>query len=107
MRPRWLPLLLAALLCSPTARAADRDVEPIVSRIRRQPVQSTAVVSVGYSKKLHALEIEFHDGLIYRYEEVPTNVYHDLMSAESKARFYNTNIRGKYHCIRVRPRGGR
>jgi hypothetical protein len=80
-------------------------MDPIVSRIQREPVESTALAAVGYSKRLHALEIEFRDGLIYRYEEVPAFVYRELLAAESKARFYNKNIRGKYHCVRVkRPR---
>ena len=91
------------MLCITELHAADRNVEPIVSRIRREPVESTALTAVGYSKKLHALEIEFHDGLVYRYEEVPVELYRNLMAAESKARFYNKNIRGKYHCVRVKP----
>jgi len=86
--------------------AADRSVEPIVSHIRRETVDSTALSSVGYSKRLHALEIEFHDGLIYRYLEVPRSVYRELITAESKARFYNRNVRGKYHCLRVKRRAG-
>jgi hypothetical protein len=77
-------------------------MDPIVSRIQRKAIESTALSAVGYSKRLHALEIEFHDGLIYRYEEVPPVVYRELLSADSKARFYNKHIRGKYHCVRVK-----
>jgi hypothetical protein len=66
-------------------------------------VESSALAAIGYSKRLRALESEFRDGLIYRYEEVPQPVYRALISAESKARFYNKNIRGKYHCLRVKP----
>ena len=76
------------------------------SRNQNTSTDSTALSSVGYSKRLHALEIEFHDGLIYRYLEVPRSVYRELITAESKARFYNRNVRGKYHCLRVkRPAG--
>jgi hypothetical protein len=82
---------------------ADRSLEPIVSRIHREPVGSSALATVGYSRRLHVLEIEFHDGLIYRYEEVPLSTYRALLAADSKARFYNKNIRGKYHCLRVKP----
>jgi hypothetical protein len=103
VRTRGVVVLLTALLACSLLEGADRNVEPIVSRIHREAVESSAIDTIGYSRHLHALEIEFHDGLIYRYEEVPTRVYHGLVSSESKARFYNKNIRGKYHCVRVKP----
>jgi hypothetical protein len=76
--------------------------EGIVSRITRQPVTSSALAAVGYSKRLHALEVEFVNGAIYRYLDVPQSVYKDLMSAESKASFYDWNVRYRYKSIRVR-----
>ncbi|PYL23732.1 MAG: hypothetical protein DMF44_07210 [Verrucomicrobia bacterium] len=36
--------------------------------------------------------------------DVPLSVYHDLMSAESKARFYDSNIRKRYRSVLVRQR---
>ena len=101
-RARVCSAIVAALFCLSALPAADRSVAPIVSRIPRHPVESSALAAVGYSKRLHALEIEFRDGLIYRYAEVPVPVYRELMAAESKARFYNKNIRGKYYCVRVK-----
>ena len=74
----------------------------IVSHIQRQPVQSSGLAAVGYSKRRHLLEIEFTNGAIYRYVEVPPSVHRDLMSAESKARFYDENVRGKYRSVHVR-----
>ncbi len=103
MRTRCVVVLLTALLAYSLLEAADRNVEPIVSRIHREAIDSSAIRTVGYSRRLHALEIEFHDGLIYRYENVPLPVYHGLVSSESKARFYNQHIRGRYHCVRVKP----
>ncbi len=104
MRTRWLFGVVAVALFSATASASDHAIEPIVSHIRRDAVESSAVAAVGYSKRLHALEIEFRDGLTYRYQEVPPALYRELILAESKARFYNRNIRGRFHCLRVRPR---
>ncbi len=103
MRSRAASLIFAALLCYSGSQAADRNIEPIVSRIHREPVDSSALAAAGYSRRLHVLEIQFRDGLIYRYEEVPPALYRQLIAAESKARFYNNNIRGKFHCVRVRP----
>jgi hypothetical protein len=106
---RWHPpttlvisLLLAAVVDAEPAKT--RDSTGIVSHIKREPVESTAIASVGYSKRLHALEIEFRNGAIYRYLEVEPSVHRDLMNAKSKARFYDDNIRKKYRSLHVRPR---
>ena len=76
----------------------------IVSRIQRQPVESTAIAKIGYSKRHHILEIEFVNGAVYRYLDVPVTVYRDLMSSESKARFYDSNIRRHYRSVLIRSR---
>ncbi len=103
MRTRLpLGIVIVALFLVRSAWAADHSVEPIVSRIPREPVESQAVAAVGYSRKLRALEIEFRDGLIYRYTDVPPVLHHALLAADSKARFYNQKIRGRYHCLRVK-----
>lgn len=86
------------------AQSAEREPAAIVSRIPRHPVVSTALASVGYSKRLHVLEIEFANGAIYRYADVPPSVYRDLLSAVSKARYYDTNIKGSYPSVLVRSR---
>lgn len=92
----------AVLIAQPNEQSPSPD--PIVSHIRREPIDSTAIATVGYSKRLHALEIEFVNGAIYRYLEVPRTVYGKLVAADSKARFYDKNIRGRYRSIHVRPR---
>ncbi|MEP6698912.1 MAG: KTSC domain-containing protein [Verrucomicrobiota bacterium] len=76
----------------------------IISRIPRESVQSAALAAIGYSKRLRALEVEFVNGAIYRYLNVPRSVHRELMAAESKARFYDMKIRGHYHSLHVRPR---
>jgi hypothetical protein len=75
-----------------------------VSRIPRQPVESTAIAKIGYSKRRHILEIEFVNGAVYRYLDVPVTVYRELMSSESKARFYDSNVRRHYRSVLVRSR---
>ena len=101
----WIIAVIAALLTGGTIRGADYSVAPMVSRIPRDGVESSGLARVGYSKRLRALEVEFHHGRIYRYEEVPSVVYSNLLAAPSKTRFYNERIRGKYRCLRVKPRG--
>jgi hypothetical protein len=98
----------ASLLFVAATLRADPAPAPepvgIVSRIKRVPVESTALATVGYSKRLRALEIEFRNGAIYRYLDVAPEVYDVFLQARSKARFYDHNIRHKYRSLHVRPR---
>ena len=75
----------------------------IISHIPRQRIESSAIAAVGYSKRRHILEIEFVNGAIYRYFDVPSAVHRDLMLAESKARFYDSKIRRHYRSVLVQP----
>jgi hypothetical protein len=104
----WIVVLIGTLASVASTPCADptesNDSEQIVSHIPRQRVDSSAIAKVGYSKRRHVLEIEFANGAIYRYLDVPPSVYHDLISAGSKARFYDFNIKGKYRSVHVRPR---
>jgi hypothetical protein len=84
--------------------APDRKTLVVISHIPRHPGQSSALASIGYSKRLHILEIEFRKGAVYRYLHVPHSVYIDLMSAESKTNYYDRHIRGHYRSLHVHPR---
>lgn len=98
-------MLLSVLAVTPVmgADSAPSDPSPIVSRIPREPVQSSALSRVGYSNRRQILEVEFANGAVYRYVEVPRSIYHGLMSAESKARYYHLKIKKKFRSTRVRP----
>jgi hypothetical protein len=100
--PIAVAVLLAIVIAVNTSVASLPEEPGIVSRIRRIPVESTALAAVGYSKRLGALEIEFRNGAIYRYLKVEPAVYESLLKAPSKARFYDENIRHKYRSLHVR-----
>ncbi len=76
----------------------------VTSHIPRESVVSKGIASVGYSKRLHILEIEFVNGAVYRYLQVAPSVHRDLMVADSKGRYYDRNIKGNYPSVRVHPR---
>lgn len=80
------------------------DSSAVLSHIPREPVESSAIASVGYSHRRQILEIKFKSGSIYRYVGVPKSVYHDMLKAESKTAFYTYNVRKNYRSYRVRPR---
>ena len=104
MKGRPVILLSAVFLSLSAIVLGAQPNETIISHIPHESVQSSALAAVGYSKRLQALEIEFVNGAIYRYLDVPPSVHRDLMSAESKARFYDSNIRRHYRSVLVRPR---
>ena len=76
------------------AKSSESGANAIVSHIPRQRLKSSGLASIGYSKRRHFLEIEFNNGAVYR----------DLVSAESKTRYYALSIRHNYGFVRVRPR---
>jgi hypothetical protein len=83
--------------------ALAESVGTVLSRIPRERVQSSNVASVGYSRRLQALEIEFTRGAVYRFLEVRPIVYRQLLAAQSKGHFIAEYIRDKYSFIRIRP----
>lgn len=106
MKSRKFVFLLGLLVNATLvlAEPSRPDSNAIVSHIPRERVQSSGLAAIGYSKRRHILEIEFINGAVYRYVDVPPSVYRDLVSADSKARYYALNIRHNYRSVRVRPR---
>ncbi|MCX7429196.1 MAG: KTSC domain-containing protein [Planctomycetia bacterium] len=49
--------------------------------------------SVGYDEDQQTLEIEFTNGAVYRYFDVPAEVYRGLMAAESHGRYFHEHVR--------------
>jgi len=60
--------------------------------MKRVPVESTMIASVGYDPDKHILEVEFNSGAIWHYLDVPPEEYAGLMAAESKGRYMHTHI---------------
>ena len=53
--------------------------------------------SVAYDAGTRILYLRFQSGDIYRYFDFPNNDYQQLLSAESKGRYFLSNIR---NCFR-------
>jgi hypothetical protein len=103
-RPTLVAAICLVVIASVAAAEPPPDRPAITSHIPRQRVESSAISEVGYSKRRHWLEIKFASGAIYRYLNVPPSVYRDLVSTESKTRYYALNIKHNYRSARVRPR---
>jgi KTSC domain len=70
--------------------------------MKRIQVESSNLASVGYDESTKTLEIQFHSGGIYEYDDVKKEIYDDLMKAESKGSYFMSMIRGAYSYNRVR-----
>jgi hypothetical protein len=55
--------------------------------VKRQLVDSTNVVSIGYDPESRTLEVEYGWGGIYQYRDVPPNIWDAFRSAPSKGAF--------------------
>jgi hypothetical protein len=69
--------------------------------MRRRPVESSVIRSVGYEPTTAILEIEFQTDRKYRYFAVPRSVYQALMDAPSAGAYFNQHIRDRYPDERV------
>lgn len=69
--------------------------------MNREPVASSNVASIGYDAQTETLEVEFHNGTIYQYFNVPQGLYDQLCNASSKGVFLNTYIRNAFAYSRV------
>lgn len=67
----------------------------------RRPVSSSHLKSVGYEAAQQRLEIEFNDGSLYEYDNVPPAIYEGLMAAASHGSYLHAHIRGRYTYRRI------
>jgi hypothetical protein len=62
--------------------------------VKREPVESSSIASVGYDPRWKMLEIEFREsGEVYLYFDVPQLEYGALMSAPSKGTYLNQQFK--------------
>lgn len=58
-------------------------------------VNSSNIKSIGYDGT--DLYVEYLSGSVYQYKNVPQGQFESLKTAESKGRFMNENIKGKFN----------
>lgn len=61
--------------------------------MHRLPVDSSSLRRVGYDPVTKVLEVEFQSGAVYRYYDVPKEVYLELLEAESKGTWFNQQFK--------------
>ena len=59
-------------------------------------IQSSNVKKTEYDTETKKLVVEFNNGSLYEYDEVPHQVYTQFRMAQSQGNFFNTNISKTY-----------
>lgn len=68
-----------------------------------EEVESDAIQEVGYSEYLGNLAIRFngYPNTVYVYEDVPEEVFYEMIFADSVGGYYNSYIKGYYDSERI------
>lgn len=74
--------------------------------MKRQPVKSRNVKSVGYDAEEKVLEVEFKSGGVYQYAGVQPGMYIDLLASESVGRFVSHVVRAGRRGLRIEEEPG-
>lgn len=61
--------------------------------MKRHPVSSSLLETVGYDPETETLEIELENGCVYQYRDVTESTYNELLEADSIGRYFNRYIR--------------
>jgi hypothetical protein len=64
--------------------------------MERDYVESTMIRSYGFDSSTSTLEVEFNNGAIWQYFDVPESIFYEMKSSGSCGKFFNANIRGQY-----------
>ena len=67
----------------------------------RKAVNSSMLASIGYDQQTQTLELEFNNGEVWQYMDVPNDEFEALMSAPSHGGYARQNIIEAYHETRV------
>lgn len=74
--------------------AAKEEIEML-------PVKSNNIKLAGYDKKSKQLRVQFTNGGLYQYTDVPQEVYNEMINAESAGVYFSKNIRNSYTSINL------
>ena len=69
--------------------------------MNRLAVSSSNIASIGYDANSQTLEVEFLNGGVYQYFDVPQHIYNGIMSADSHGQYLAQNIKGVYRYSKI------
>lgn len=69
--------------------------------IKLEPVKSNHFNAIGYDSKSKTLAIKFNNNVVYYYSDYPLHLFNELNQAESKGKYFSSNINGKFKHIKT------
>ncbi len=69
--------------------------------MKRQPVSSSMISSIGYEPESKTLEIEFNTGAVWQYLDFPKKSWKDFKNADSIGRYFRDYIQDSYEEVRI------
>jgi hypothetical protein len=73
----------------------------VVTAVEWKAVESSLFISAAYRPGARQLYLRFREGKMYRYFDVPVQVYEAFLSAESKGRYFAGYIRNVFRYEQV------
>jgi hypothetical protein len=65
------------------------------------PIDSSNIKYAGYNKEFKQLRIQFTNGGIFQYKDIPDDIYNELKNAESYGSYFSKNIRNVFKCVKI------
>lgn len=62
-------------------------------------VTSSNIKRIGYTE--NNLLVEYRSGVLYKYKDVPSELYEEFLESESKGKYMNSKIKGKFEFEKI------
>jgi hypothetical protein len=62
----------------------------------REPITSSHIKEVGHDSETNTLEIKFHNGQVYQYNNVPKSAFHQIINHPSSGSAFHRIIKTKH-----------
>ena len=69
--------------------------------MKRSPIASSNIISIGYDENRQTLEVEFTGGAVFQYFDVPEETYVGIVSSASVGHYFHHNIKSKHSYIKL------
>ena len=64
-------------------------------------IESSNIRCVGYSEHHKQLRIQFTNGGVYQYKDVPLETFVEMMNSKSAGAHFSKEIRNAYPCVKI------
>lgn len=79
---------------------SSSDCQPLPDWVA---VQSRLLAGIAFDHDRTILQLEFRDGTVYQYFQVPRQAYQNLLRADSKGAYFNRHVRSVFRSARLHP----